>query len=659
MGSRKGGGVPFSVGTSVPLSKGKSSSDAYGPGIDKLTHGVSDMSMNSTQDDGWEVYGKKSKNRTANSSVKQSGPPQSSSKAWGHADTVEKLGMRSSGGSGRGSGQIWPTLSSDSRKPAGRGYAKPQSPDTSFAVAPPIIPPPLKNGWGWSSRAASSRSSEDSLSLKENAEEELADVQASMVDDDNDDNDESDGIDESDDELMSDGFDSDESQKSHETRKKSKWFKELFECLDGLTVEEINEPERQWHCPACKGGPGAIDWYRGLQPLIAHAKTKGSKRVKLHRELAELLEEELRSRGTSAIPAGEIFGKWKGLEERADKEIVWPPTVMIMNTQYDRDENDKWIGMGNQELLDYFSSYSAVKARHSYGPQGHRGMSLLIFEATAVGYTEAERLSKHFEDTGRDRYAWGSNRVLMRPGGKRQLYGFMAEKQDLDSFNQHSQVTNVALKCLGKSKLKYEMKSYKQMVVNQMKQMSEDNQQLMWFKNKVAKEQKSKKALEESFGVVTEKLRKTMEENRIVKLRTKKHHEQNKEEMDYQEQFFKDQIQEFYDARNAKEENFEKIQQDQREKVTKSEANTSSVEERRRRAEEIAKFIQLQDKELKEFVNERDKLMKVHEEQMLNLKLRHHEEEMKLEKDFDDEFNRLLEKHTPNELKSVVGEAHP
>ncbi|KAL3818771.1 hypothetical protein ACJIZ3_004676 [Penstemon smallii] len=636
MGSRKGGGVPLSAGTSVPLSKGKSSSDAYGPGIDKLTHGVSDMSMNSEQDDGWEVYGKKSKNRTASSSVKQSGHPQSSSKAWGHANTVEKLGMRSSGGSGRGSGQIWPTLSSDSRKSAGRGYVKPQSPDTSFA-----------NGWGWSSRAAASRSSEDSLSLKENAEEVLADLQDSMVDDDND---ESDGNDESDDELMSDGFDSDESQKSHETRKKSKWFKELFECLDGLTVEQINEPERQWHCPACKGGPGAIDWYRGLQPLIAHAKTKGSKRVKLHRELAELLEEELRSRGTSAIPAGEIFGKWKGLEERADKEIVWPPTVMILNTQYDRDENDKWIGMGNQELLDYFSSYSAVKARHSYGPQGHRGMSLLIFEATAVGYTEAERLSKHFEDTGRDRYAWGRNRVPMRSGGKRQLYGFMAEKQDLDSFNQHSQ---------GKSKLKYEMKSYKEMVVYQMKQMSEDNQQLMWFKNKVAKEQKSKKALEESFGVVTEKLRKTMEENRIVKLRTKKHHEQNKEEMDYQEQFFKDQIQEFYDARNAKEENFEKIQQDQREKVTKSEANTSSVEERRRRAEEIAKFIQLQDKELKDFVNERDKLMKVHEEQMLNLKRRHHEEEMKLEKDFDADFNRLLEKHTPNELKSLVGEAHP
>lgn len=99
----------------------------------------------------------------------------------------------------------------------------------------------------------------------------------------------------------------------------------------------------------------------------------------------------------------------------------------------------QWIGMGNQELLDYFSGYEATKARHSYGPQGHRGMSVLIFEASAVGYLEAERLSKHFEDHGRDKNAWQCNRIAFCPGGKRQLYGYMAEKRDLDYFNLHSQ----------------------------------------------------------------------------------------------------------------------------------------------------------------------------------------------------------------------------
>jgi len=94
--------------------------------------------------------------------------------------------------------------------------------------------------------------------------------------------------------------------------------------------------------------------------------------------------------------------------------------------------------MGNQELVDYFSDYAAVRARHSYGPNGHRGMSVLIFEDSAVGYLEAERLHKEFTGEGRDRDGWERHRVLFYPGGKRQLYGFLANKEDMDAFNKHS-----------------------------------------------------------------------------------------------------------------------------------------------------------------------------------------------------------------------------
>ncbi|MBA0835556.1 hypothetical protein Goarm_007830, partial [Gossypium armourianum] len=350
-----------------------------------------------------------------------------------------------------------------------------------------------------------------------------------------------------------------------------------------------NDPARQWHCPACQGGPCAIDWYRGLQPLVTHAKTKGSKRVKLHRELAELLDEELRRRGTSVIAAGEAFGKWRGLkDDEKDHEIVWPPMVIIMNTRLQQDDNDK--------------------ARHSYGPLGHRGMSLLIFESTARGYLEAERLHKHFAEQGTEREAWEHRQVLFYPGGTRQLYGYMANKEDLDIFNQHSQ---------GKSKLKFEMRSYQEMVVNQIRQMSEANQELIFYKNKFAIQQRLKTALEESFGVVSEKLRKTMEENRIVRQRTKMQHEQNKEE-------------------DEEEEKFEKLQQQQREKFVKqSTPNTSNTEEYRRRADEIAKFIKLQDEEMEAFVSERDKLITVHKEKMAAMRQRHWQEEVELEKEFD------------------------
>ena len=87
---------------------------------------------------------------------------------------------------------------------------------------------------------------------------------------------------------------------------------------------------------------------------MTHAKkTKGSKRVKLHRELAELLDEELRRRSISVIPAGEAFGKWRGLkDEEKDYEMVRPPLVIIMNARLEQDEDDKWIGMETESFLN-------------------------------------------------------------------------------------------------------------------------------------------------------------------------------------------------------------------------------------------------------------------------------------------------------------------
>ncbi|XVF27171.1 hypothetical protein REPUB_Repub14bG0083600 [Reevesia pubescens] len=301
--------------------------------------------------------------------------------------------------------------------------------------------------------------------------------------------------------------------------------------MDGLNIAGIDET--LWRCPACQGGPGATTWYRSIQDLISHSRKIGARRVKLHRKLAELLEGELHRKGTSIAPADQILGKWKGLKDARDHEIVWPPMVVIMNTMSSNFKDGKCVGMGSQELLEHFSSYPALKARH-YGPQGHRGLSVLIFESSALGYLEAVRLHKNFMEQGLDRFAWNNScRDVVLPGGERQLYGFMAVKEDLNIFNQH---------CQGKAKIKYEMKSYQEAILNEIKKRSEDSQRLIWLKNRLEEERRSAKALEGSVNNLSTNLKRKTKDIHIFKQRVQLLHEQNEEEMDSQENFYKDQI---------------------------------------------------------------------------------------------------------------------
>ncbi|KAM7255592.1 hypothetical protein ACFE04_008490 [Oxalis oulophora] len=605
MSSSKGGGRGAGAGA-VAGGKGKKVAvEAKTPNVEQLRRGVVDMTLNSAAvDDAWsEVCSKKSKPKGGNTAAATTTanpkfPQNSNSQAWS--------GWTNNNNKNNNNNKTW--VAAVGKGNVGRGARVGE------------VSPPVQNVWN--RNAVVSNAPQTGIAVEDDVKSQSEESEMSDTDYDDDDDD-----------------DSDASEQSHETRKQNKWFKKFFQSMEGLSLEEINDPVRQWHCPACHNGPGAIDWYKGLLPLTTHAKTKGSKRVKLHRELADLLDEELKRRGTSAVPAGESFGQWKGLAvEEKDYDVIWPPMVMIMNTKLDQDEDEKWTGMGNQELLDYFSSYAAIRSRHSYGPQGHRGMSVLIFETSAKGFLEAERLHKHFEKQGTDRDAWDRRRNYFAPGGIRQLFGYMANKEDLEIFNQHSH---------GKMRLKYDMRSYQEMVVKQIRKMSEDNQQLMYFKNAVDKEKKHAQALEKSYELVSEKLRKTMEENRIVRQRTKLQHEQTKEEMDYQENFFKDQIQIIHEATDAKEEEFERLQQQVREKMQQSNANPSNTDEYLRRTEDIAKLIQVQKKEMQEFEAERDKLIKLHEEKMAAMKKKHWVEEVELEKSFDADLTVLMEKFKP------------
>ncbi|TYI96831.1 hypothetical protein E1A91_D01G101300v1 [Gossypium mustelinum] len=112
--------------------------------------------------------------------------------------------------------------------------------------------------------------------------------------------------------------------------------------------------------------------------------------------------------------------------------------------------------------------------------------------------------------------------------------------------------------------------------------------------------------------------------------------------MDFQEQFFKERIKFIHEARDEKEESFEKLQQQEREKVKQSNPNPSNAEEYKRRADEIAKFI-------------KDKLIKAHEKKMVGMRERHWQEEVELEKEFDAKLSHLMEKYTLDGSKVNAG----
>ncbi|KAM0897801.1 hypothetical protein ACQ4PT_022316 [Festuca glaucescens] len=528
------------------------------------------------------------------------------------------------------------------RRPTARDNPRPPSLTNSReperkAVPNPVVTSPLANGWQWRSRPSCPESNKVNVpSSSFDPEMDSSDVEDTSDDD------------------MSDEYDSDASAKSFKTRKMNKWFKSFFEEINSLTVEQVLEPNKQWHCPACKKGPGAIDWFKGLQSLVTHASTKGSRRVKLHRELAALLEEEMSGRGTTVVPSGEQFGKWAGLRGVADREIVWPPMVIVMNTLLEKDDADKWIGMGNPELLDYFSEYDATKARHSYGPGGHRGMSVLIFESSAVGYMEAECLHKHFVNQNTDREAWQKKMSRFLPGGKRQLYGFLAKKEDMENFNKH---------CQGKSRLKYDMRSHNEMVVVQMKQMSEENQQLHSMKNRVVKTEQYKKSVEESFCDVAQKYREIMEEKKVLIDRVGEKHSEYEEEMKSQEKFFFDQIENIQKAMEEKEAEFdellqeerakfekllqeeraefEKLLQEEHAKATQCDVDSGTSENRRIRKEQAQRFIDYHVEDVEDFKAERDELIKAHEKK-----------KVELEKELNAALTALMEKHKPDTFQA-------
>lgn len=73
----------------------------------------------------------------------------------------------------------------------------------------------------------------------------------------------------------------------------------------------------------------------------------------------------------------------------------------------------------------------------------------------------------------------------------------------------------IHLYSLGKTKLKFEMRSYQEMVESKIKHINDDSQNLDYYKSMVAKEQIKSQVGTDSLLRISEKLSLTTEENRV------------------------------------------------------------------------------------------------------------------------------------------------
>ncbi|XP_037491085.1 protein SUPPRESSOR OF GENE SILENCING 3-like isoform X2 [Jatropha curcas] len=136
------------------------------------------------------------------------------------------------------------------------------------------------------------------------------------------------------------------------------------------------------------------------------------------------------------------------------------------------------------------------------------------------------------------------------------------------------------------------MRSYQEMVVNGIRQMTEENHQLQWLKNRVSEQQRHTKELEESNSMLKEKLKMLTKEMDNLRHQANQHHEQSMEEdiIKFMEQFYKDQIGTTLEGRNENDGDIENIKQEkyeEQENLEESNANLPSINYCENRNQEI------------------------------------------------------------------------
>ncbi|KAK8933829.1 hypothetical protein KSP39_PZI015393 [Platanthera zijinensis] len=200
-------------------------------------------------------------------------------------------------------------------------------------------------------------------------------------------------------------------------------------------------------CIVC--GRGAKD-FSDVHGLITHAYNSQNSDLRiehlgLHKALCVML-------GWNYAKAPENSKEYQSLSaddarENMEDLILWPPTVIIHNTNTGKRKDGRMEGLGNKEMDVKLKElgFGGGKSKSVYGKDGHLGITTVKFQNTEVGLREAENLAEFFEKDKHGRRDWarvsGNNdekspdlvKVDKKTGEKsRVFYGYLATSMDID-----------------------------------------------------------------------------------------------------------------------------------------------------------------------------------------------------------------------------------
>ncbi|XLT11203.1 hypothetical protein HN51_056996 [Arachis hypogaea] len=135
-----------------------------------------------------------------------------------------------------------------------------------------------------------------------------------------------------------------------------------------------------------------------------------------------------------------------------DDLIMWPPLVIIHNTNTGKNKEGRMEGLGNKTMDNIIRELGCVsgKSKSLYGRDGHLGITLVKFTGDQSGLKGATQLAEHFEKEKHGRKDWARVQPVItfgkedennpnlvkvdeKKGDKRRvLYGYLGTAFDLD-----------------------------------------------------------------------------------------------------------------------------------------------------------------------------------------------------------------------------------